>query len=286
MACFQKLLSIVPTDDLTRNNMAHTYSNLGEHSTALRIISEVCNRSPDDHRYLLSKGLILYRSDDFKEAVRYFKETIGLKNNSYEAHFYRGMAHGKLDKEFPAMNSFKEAIKINSNDFNVWFNLGISNDKLGRPRAALVCFNIAIRLYNGFDGVYFSKGVTLQNQNKIVQAIQNYSKAIELNPYNTDSIMNLATCYSLLDRFSGIAIDYIKRLLELNPTDVEALFFLAHLYFNRGTYYRDKNELSLSLIYLDKVLKLDSQHFGARDLIDECCLKIYLLSNKFPNVCQ
>jgi tetratricopeptide (TPR) repeat protein len=285
MVSCQKILEFEPNDVMTKNNLAQAYSNMGEHEIALGIISKILENHSDDFRYLLSMGLILCRKGEYRQAISYFEKTIQLKTNSYEAHFYKGMTYGYLNENRNAMNSFKEAIRINPNDFHVWYNLGVSNDKLGRMVAALICYEVSLKFNDKYDGVFHAKGMIFLQQRKIIDAIQNFSIAIGLNNYDTDSLVNLATCFTLLIPRNNISIHYLKEVIKLNPQDVEILYFLAELYYQRGNYYQDKEEILDCLQCLQKILSIDKGHSRALILAYLCC-EIMERFGQLPNICK
>jgi tetratricopeptide (TPR) repeat protein len=271
MACFQQVLKREPHDTVSKNNLAQAYSEFNEHERALEIISKLVSNNPDDFRFQLSKGLILYRKSDYKEAIAYFEKTALLEPILYEPYFYKGMCYGNLNENGRAIHAFKDAIKRNSNEFNVWYNLGVANDKLGRLTAALVCYNISTKINETYDGVYHATGVIFMKQRKYLHAIHNFLKAVDLNAYDVDSMVNLATSYASFIPYNNLSIDYLHKVIELTPNDIEILVFLGELHYMRGVYYADANELNESILLLQRAIKFDENNEKARSLISLNC---------------
>ena len=78
-------------------------------------------------------------------------------------------------------------------------------------------------------------GQRYQKQGKYEEAIEEFKKAIELNPRMTTAMNNLAICYSKLGRFQEAEKVYLK-VIELHPQDAYAMNNLAVMYMESGRF--------------------------------------------------
>jgi tetratricopeptide (TPR) repeat protein len=79
---------------------------------------------------------------------------------------------------------------------------------------------------------------------EIASAIQEYQKAVAINPKSTATHFNLAIAY-YLDKDMVGAISALEKIVELNPLDVEAQYNLACLWLyqkdlNKAKYHFEK----------------------------------------------
>ena len=79
---------------------------------------------------------------------------------------------------------------------------------------------------------------------EIAPAIQEYQKAVAINPKSTATYFNLAIAY-YLDKDMVGAISALEKIVELNPLDVEAQYNLACLWLyqkdlNKAKYHFEK----------------------------------------------
>jgi len=89
---------------------------------------------------------------------------------------------------------------------------------------------------------HFSKGFGYQDQGELDKAIEEYKKAIELNPNYTRAYTNLGTVY-LEKKDYDRAIQQFKKVLELNYFDRKAHYNLGLAYLNKGEVEKAKEEV-------------------------------------------
>ncbi|MGB4897884.1 MAG: tetratricopeptide repeat protein [Ignavibacteria bacterium] len=89
--------------------------------------------------------------------------------------------------------------------------------------------NYLIRQDTTNPGPYLDRGNHFQNIKMYVEAIRDYDKYIQLNPYNQSAYMNRGNAHERLQHFDQALRDYDK-VLELKPDDT-----IAH--FNKGVVY-------------------------------------------------
>jgi tetratricopeptide (TPR) repeat protein len=89
---------------------------------------------------------------------------------------------------------------------------------------------------------HFRKGFDYQNQGNLEQAIQEYQKALELNPDYAQAHTNLGTVYLGKGDYDQ-AIGHFKRTLELNYYDSKAHYNLGLSYVYQGELEKAKEEM-------------------------------------------
>lgn len=76
-------------------------------------------------------------------------------------------------------------------------------------------------------------GQRYQKTGELEKAIEEFKKAIELNPKYTGAMNNLAICYSRLGRYAEAEAAYLQ-VIKLNPEDAYAMNNLAVMYMEAG----------------------------------------------------
>lgn len=71
--------------------------------------------------------------------------------------------------------------------------------------------------------------------NNVSQALEDYKKAYNANPYHIHVLNNLATCYELMGNHNE-AIKYYNNAIKIHPKFEEALINLGATYYNCGRY--------------------------------------------------
>ena len=93
-----------------------------------------------------AKGLELYRSGKFEEAIRSFKEAIKLKKDYAEAYRNLGDACFQLAQYKKAIDAYEEAAKFQPNPVMVYNIIGTSYYRLAEYKKAIEAYKQAIRL--------------------------------------------------------------------------------------------------------------------------------------------
>lgn len=103
--------------------------------------------------------------------------------------------------------------------------------------------------------VYLDKGLSEYNQNNTNGAINNFLKAIEIDPKYAQAYNNLGCIYSDKSDLET-AFFYLKKAIEINPNFAEA-------YYNIGNAYKRKKEIENSIIYYKKAISINPRYTSA-----------------------
>lgn len=118
-------------------------------------------------------------------------------------------------------------------DAKYYTNLGIDKTNSGDFTGALEALNASIEINPDWDLTYFSKAIVFHNLQRLEDAYENYSKAIELNPKMIDAYYNRAHVI-LLDKENHTKETELKKALkdlqkaaELDNKFTDAYYYLA-----------------------------------------------------------
>ena len=94
-------------------------------------------------------------------------------------------------------------------------------------------------------------GVSDLNLNKPEKALENFSRAIKIDPQRADGYVGRANTLNTLGRYEESLMDYNKAL-DIDPT-------LANAYVNRGSAYSHLGEYKKAIADYEKGLELDPE---------------------------
>ncbi len=123
---------------------------------------------------------------------------------------------------------------------------------------AIAAWTEIIRLVNNpkqKSVIYSNRGNAYSDKGDKDRAIQDYDKAIELNPQNADAFNNRGVVYRNKGDKDRAIQDYDKAI-ELNPQHAE-------VFYNRGVTYSDKGDKDRAIQDYDKAIELNPQHAEA-----------------------
>ena len=118
---------------------------------------------------------------------------------------------------------------------------------------ALVC--LGVQVAGASEDALFEEGVSLLKQEKAGEAVERFSRVIELIPDHPDAYRNRGVAFMKLDEYDK-AIQDFERALELKPD-------LKDLYSNLGVAWYYKKDYQRAIEYYNKELSLRPlNHFG------------------------
>jgi len=121
-------------------------------------------------------------------------------------------------------------------------------------KSGIECYDVSLKLKECAEA-YSNRGIAYAKLNKYEQAIEDFSKAIELNPDDAEAYYNRGLAYAKLNEHEQAIEDYGKAI-KLNPNYAEA-------YNNRGVAYAKLNEHEQAIKDYDETIKLNPNDAAA-----------------------
>ncbi len=169
---------------------------------------------------MMKKGIELYRSGKYNEALRHFRSIQANEDSYAEISYYLGLCYAQLE-QFDEALIYLDQVVASSEDFAQVYQsrmlIGYVYANTGRYRLAEYEFQHL--LDEGYDSskVHAALGYILYKQENIPASIKNLEQALAINPENATALNSLA--FIMADQ--GIQLpkarDYIRKALELKP---------------------------------------------------------------------
>ncbi len=218
------------------------------------------------HSYLML-GKNISAKGDTEKAIAYYKRSIEIDPNNYEAFFMLGNANFELDNYKKSIEYYKNTIKIKPDYYWATGNIGLAYFNIEKFNKAIEYYKTAIKIKPDYIWAILNLGNTYFKLSKYDEAAKQYQKIINIEPNNKDALCNLgmayanlkeydkslkqfnhvlsiesehlnafqgiATTYFLMDNYNK-AIEYYQRAMNLEPSNHEILSFLGASYFKLG----------------------------------------------------
>lgn len=149
---------------------------------------------------------------------------------------------------------------INNHPNPVAYTLyGASLYWLGDVDASIENYNKAIELDPKYDIAYQLRGISYARKREIEKALEDFKKAEELNPYRSDVLMNIGSVYFSLNKIQD-SVYYFKKALKLSPSNPLYHYQLGLVYYYTYDYEKARDEflkaVAIKKDYEDAVLWL------------------------------
>ena len=205
-------------------------------------------------------GSVYRVTGKYSEAITELKRSISLAPNSDEAYRRLGSAYLESGQGKEAIEAFQKAIQLNPYFWGNQNSLGDAYMGLGDYPRALEAFQQVTALEPEIDAGYENVGVVYVQQNKCQESIPYLQIALQIEPYFS-TYSNLGTAYFCLKQYTN-SVEMFEKAVQLNPNDTQTMVNLADAY--RWAGQKDKArtiyEQSISLGY--KELQTNPQDSG------------------------
>ncbi|WXG41901.1 MAG: tetratricopeptide repeat protein [Candidatus Freyarchaeum deiterrae] len=195
-----------------------------------------------------NQGLSFYNLGLLDEAIREYKEAIGINPDYADAHNNLGNAlkdKGLLDE---AISEYTEALKINPDYADTHSNLGVALRGKGMLDEAIQEYREALRIKPTLTEAHSNLGNALTEQGLLDDAIQEYREALSIKPDLAKTHSDLGNALvdkGLLDE----AIQEYREALRINPADADA-------HSNLGVALKSKGQLNKAIREYREAIKI------------------------------
>ena len=139
-------------------------------------------------------------------------------------------------------------------DAEEYLRRGIKAEQRGQDAEAIQDLTKAIELNPELAEAHYIRGLAFSNQDEYEHAIQDYTKAIELNPEFAEAWYFRGSAYSIQGEYEH-AIEDLTKAIELEPDD-------AGIYILRGSAYYNQGEYELVIEDATKAIELEPDDAG------------------------
>ena len=178
--------------------------------------------------------MLFFAYDSFKKAEQVEAPGKDIARFSLAALFFScGYALSKQKNFESSIKKYSISLELHEHA-DAYNNRGLDYANLGKYDKAIEDFNKAIELNPDLAVAYYNRGNTYVELGEYDRAIKDYDKAIELNKDYAVAYNNRGFAYVGLGKYNR-AIEDFNKAIKLNPDDAKA-------YYNRGLAYAELGE--------------------------------------------
>ncbi len=249
--------------------------NLGKAQPAMEALQQAINTLPkredlkNFHSSILQKQSVVYRflgdfstsagrereaRENYEQALTVINQAISLVPNNPNSYNEKGGILSRLKRYDEGLAAITQAINLAPRA--AWYvNRGILSRRQQKYKLALDDYNKAIELNPNFAGAYNNRGNIYYYQQKYELALADFNKAIELDSKSAEAYNNRGVLYSEQKKYELALADY-NQAIEINPNYAEA-------YYNRGLLYDNQKKYDLALSDYSKAIDINPNYAEA-----------------------
>lgn len=208
-----KILTVKPRNIKALNLMKEIHSLIGVNTSLQKQ-----NKKRDNGRAPNLEKLLNERKYD--EIERHLLEMIAKFPQDATLWLLVGDVYKGQEKYSLALQCFERSLSLNSNDPDLFNKIGSTFMSLEKPGDAYKFFQQALAIDPSNAEATVQTGMIYHHIRKFEQAFSYWSRALEFDPKNTSAMTMMGVHYSQNEGDSETALDYFKRALKEDPTDV------------------------------------------------------------------
>lgn len=222
----------------------------GRLSQAQALFAELEQEKSGDPDVLMAQGFLALERLDYEQAESYFKRLTENEEDSLQARFYLGQLAELRGYPGEAIGWYAG---ITSGEFMVEAQIrwAILTARLGNIESAQQRLDLLSRKFpRQITRFHLAQGEILVDAERYAEAMALYNQALQAKPNNTNLLYARALVAENLGHFSLLERD-LRRVLELDPNNAEALNALGYTFADRAT------RLKEALGYISRAAKLE-----------------------------
>lgn len=231
-----------PNADEVRTTYARLLVDAKRYAEARSQFERLVERSPDDVDIRYALALLLLQTEHTDEARTQFLELTKSGNRKLSAYFYLGQI-AETEDDFEAAIEAYHKVDRGENYLNAQIRIAVllaEQGKLDEAREYL--YGVESRNVKEAVRVYRAEAEILTNADRLNEAIEVYSLALDEFPENSDLLYARAMLAEKLDRLDVLEAD-LRSILSREPNNAEALNALGYTLADRTDRYDEALEL-------------------------------------------
>jgi tetratricopeptide (TPR) repeat protein len=221
------------------------YSAQQKHKQAIAAVEAAALYQPASDESLSDLAITYFEAGQFDKALEPLKQAIALNPQSPSVHSLLGKTYFALGKYEKAAAELKGALRFGANDFDISFTLAIAYLQQRQFTDARQVFDWMLLHFGEQPELHVVIGRALRVAGRLPEAIDEFKKAIALNPSLARVHDNLALAYLMNEGASRLvdAEREFKTELVSDPDEFFANYYLGIVFI-----FQRKWELAISFL--------------------------------------
>lgn len=233
IACFKRTSELNPqlVGADFHFNLANRLFSQGKRDEAIESYEKAIAIKPDWAEAYGNIGSARLQQGDLDSAIASYLQAVALKPELEVLHFNLGNSYLQQNKYEEAITHYQNTLRIKPDWPEVHANLGSCFSMQGRLEEALTSYQEALRLKPDWAEVYCRMG-HIQKQDKPLEAIVHFEKAIECNPKFSEAHQQLCDLLSHSTNLAGarkVADKYCENCGENAPVMSATAYVFSYL---------------------------------------------------------
>jgi tetratricopeptide (TPR) repeat protein len=215
-------------------NMGLTLEAMGRYEQAIEAFKRALDCDGDDLEALNVLGINCSRMGRLKEALGYFEQAEQSHPDDPASYANRVEVYARMGEHDLAEQMFYLAVQLDDRCVRAYLHIATSLSQREDHQRALWCLNHVRRLDPADDQVHARLAQAYWAKGDHDRAYNNYLQQLRYYAGDLDTLLDLGNLLTEMNRPVEAAEKY-RRVIELDPTNADAHFFLGELALQSGS---------------------------------------------------
>jgi tetratricopeptide (TPR) repeat protein len=218
----------------------------GERQKALTLLEQGIKKYPRVGRLHIQLGDLLLSRNENQKAIAAYLQALDLGEDYYGIFLNLGVAYNRLGQFAEAEKNLRHLLTIAPDHVGAKLNLSTTLKCSSRAEEARQILDDIIREHPDSAEAFNHRGFFYEERGDLVQAIEDYTQALALNPQNSLYWINRGNAHILAGRLSEGIEDYAQAL-AIDADNPVVHNNLGYALFCNKEYQRAKEHLDLAV---------------------------------------
>lgn len=193
------------------------------------LLETTTKKFPDNIEALLKLAELYFLVKRYQEGIEYVNKALKIDENLAKAYYIKGSIYRESGDTTRAISSLETAVEQDNRYMDAFYDLGVMYAARKNP-IALEYYNNVLRIDPANTNANYARAKLLQDLGKTDEAIKEYEAILVNNKSCENCYYNLGAIYLEIKNDPKKALEQFTKAIEINPNYVEAYFARGYTY--------------------------------------------------------
>lgn len=210
--------------------------------------------NPKDAALYFQRATIFHEMGNTKEALFNVRKAIEFDKKKVEYYILEADVFFERSETSMAFDALNQAISVDKKNLDAHLRMAEISLDLQDYNRAMESLKNVLDIDKVNAKAYFMRGMIFKETGDTLRAVEDYKKAIEYKSDYEQVFEELGNLYAV--KGDGLAVDYYKSTININPKNVNAMY-------NLGLFYQENGAIQQALDMYQRVLKINPGYANA-----------------------
>ncbi len=242
IADYEAALRLNPLHRQARERIAQIYVKQKSMGRAIDEFLVLSRQQPENVDMHVRLGMLYYETRDFERSLDEFRTALAGSPENTAIRYYLALVLEEMERFDDAVAEFRKIIIQEPKNVNAFLHLAIIYSKQKKDDEAIRMFEEVLAFDKDKPEIFQSLAMAYIRTKDYARAEQVLTDATARFKDNEELYFNLAMVYDKTERFDAM-ITALRRTLEINPRNADALNYLGYYYADKNINLREAREL-------------------------------------------